>query len=93
MGGGCAQMTSQGCAEQSGDYQGDGTSCDPDPCVCGDCPTDVNDDGETGPFDLAFLLGNWGPFGPDAQCLDANFDDIIGPFDLAFLLGNWGLCQ
>ncbi|MCH8878584.1 MAG: hypothetical protein IID34_01725 [Planctomycetes bacterium] len=92
-GGGCAQMTSQGCAEQSGDYQGDGIACDPDPCGCGDCPTDVNDDGETGPFDLAFLLGNWGPFGPDAQCLDANFDDIIGPFDLAFLLGNWGPCQ
>ena len=59
---------------------------------CGSCPTDTDGDGETGPFDLAFLLGNWGPAGPDAECLDVDLDDIIGPFDLAFLLGNWGLC-
>jgi hypothetical protein len=91
-GGDCAEMTPQACAEQSGGYQGDETLCDPDPCGCGDCPTDVDGDGQTGPFDLAVLLGNWGPVGPDAECLDANFDGSIGPFDLAFLLGNWGPC-
>ena len=59
---------------------------------CGPCPTDVNASGDTGPFDLAFLLGNWGPVGPDSFCLDANEDGIIGPFDLAVLLGAWGAC-
>ncbi len=63
---------------------------------CGDCPTDVDGSGDTGPFDLAFLLGNWGPIPPDADpavvCLDADGDANIGPFDLAFLLGAWGTC-
>ncbi len=54
--------------------------------------TDVDDDGNTWPFDLAFLLGNWGPVGPNTFCLDADDDGEIGPFDLAFLLGNWGPC-
>ena len=61
---------------------------------CGTCPTDVDGDGDTGPFDLAYLLGSWGQpiTDPDALCLDANGDLRIGSFDLAFLLGNWGPC-
>ena len=31
---------------------------------CGSCPTDIDGDGGTGPFDLAFLLGEWGPCPP-----------------------------
>ena len=58
---------------------------------CGDCPTDANRDGETGPFDLATLLAAWGPAEP-GNCLDANGDGDIGPFDLATLLAAWGPC-
>lgn len=64
---------------------------------CDNCPTDVDGSGDTGPFDLAFLLGNWGPIPPDADpavvCLDADGDGNIEPFDLAFLLGAWGTCE
>ena len=59
-----------------------------------DCPTDVDFDGQTAPFDLAFLLGCWGPVAPGSACacLDADNDGEIGPFDLAVLLGIWGPC-
>ena len=61
---------------------------------CGTCPTDVDGDGDTDAFDLAFLLGFWGEpiTEADALCLDANGDLRIGSFDLGSLLGNWGLC-
>jgi len=59
---------------------------------CGDCPTDVDDSGNTGAFDLANLLGAWGPVSPDSACLDADENGFIGAFDLAVLLGAWGLC-
>ena len=63
---------------------------------CGDCPTDVDGNGETKAFDLAFLLGGWGPIPKDPDpavvCLDANGDGEIRAFDLAFLLGAWGDC-
>ena len=103
-------MTFQGCAEQSGDYQGDGTFCDPDPCGCGDCPTDgpvSGPNGSVGPEDLAYLLGNWGPFSenpacdpecdPELICIDDlppnAGNEQIGPEDLAKVLGTWGPCQ
>ena len=57
---------------------------------CGDCPTDVDGDGLTGPFDLASLLACWGPVVPVCECLDANRDNDIGPFDLATLLAVRG---
>ncbi len=62
---------------------------------CGDCPTDVDDSGDTGASDLAVLLGSWGPCAPgDAcECLDADGNGIIGAADLAVLLGAWGPCQ
>ena len=62
---------------------------------CEPCPTDVDDSGNTGAFDLAILLGNWGPdiTDPLVLCLDADGDFKIGAFDLAVLLGNWGLCS
>ena len=70
--------------------------CQGEPAECNEgCPTDVDDDGDTGPFDLATLLGCWGPITPgDAcECLDADGDMIIGAFDLAVLLGVWGPCE
>jgi hypothetical protein len=61
---------------------------------CGNCPTDVNDNGDTGAFDLANLLGAWGTCNPGdpCQCLDADSDGSINAFDLATLLGAWGPC-
>ncbi|MCH8054350.1 MAG: PD40 domain-containing protein, partial [Planctomycetes bacterium] len=60
-------------------------------------PGDVDCDGEVDAFDLALLLGNWGPCpepctpGDPPTCLaDFDHDCTVGPFDLAFLLGNWG---
>ena len=54
------------------------------------CPADFNGDGIVGPFDLATLLGNWGPNPGHPADLDG--DGVVGPFDLAILLGNWGPC-
>ncbi len=59
---------------------------------CSDCPTDVDGNGETGAFDLANLLGAWGPVPPDSVCLDADENGFIEAFDLAVLLGAWGPC-
>ena len=54
------------------------------------CPEDLNGDGQVGPFDLAQLLGEWGPNPGDPA--DFNGDGIVGPFDLATLLFAWGSC-
>ncbi len=71
----------------------DGEVCEEGECVpdCGPCPTDVNGNGETDPFDLASLLAQWGPTFP-GNCLDADGNEEIDPFDLATLLAAWGLC-
>lgn len=77
----------------------EGESCDPKTgeCVpdCGPCPTDVDGNGFTDAFDLANLLGAWGPCDPGdpCECLDADGNGIIDAFDLATLLGAWGPCQ
>ncbi|MCH8965677.1 MAG: hypothetical protein IIB58_11990, partial [Planctomycetes bacterium] len=70
--------------------------CEGKPAACNlDCSTDVDGDGNTGAFDLAVLLGSWGPCAPgdSCACLDADGDMIIGAFDLALLLGEWGPCD
>ncbi len=65
---------------------------------CGTCPWDADGNDFVGAFDLAILLGFWGPIAPGSDpelfCLDASEprDDALGPFDLASLLGNWGEC-
>ncbi len=59
-------------------------------------PADL--DGDVDPFDLALLLGNWGPCdapctpGDPADTCPADFDGdcTVGAADLAILLGNWG---
>ncbi len=65
------------------------------PCApsCGDCdPADFNFDGSVNPFDLAILLGSWGPCPePPANCpADLDGDGFVNAFDLAILLGSWG---
>ena len=54
------------------------------------CPGDLDGNGNVGPFDLAFLLGFWGPNPGHPADLDG--DGVVGPFDLALLLGSWGPC-
>ena len=51
---------------------------------------DLDGDGQTGPADLAQLLGNWGPCPLCPADLDG--DGTVGATDLAFLLGGWGSC-
>ena len=54
-------------------------------------PPDFNGDGSVGPFDLAILLGNWGPCPDQGACpADLNGDGEVNAFDLAMLLGAWG---
>ncbi|MCH8912779.1 MAG: hypothetical protein IIA33_04335 [Planctomycetes bacterium] len=55
------------------------------------CPEDLDGNGTVGAFDLALLLGAWGPC---AGCsADINGDGTVGAFDLALLLGAWGPCS
>lgn len=68
-----------------------GQNCDPDDGECRfPCDADLNGDGVVGPFDLAVLLGAWGPNEGDPADLDE--DGVVGPMDLAILLGSWGSC-
>ena len=84
------------CDIASGGSKDENANGIPDECDidCDDCPTDIDGSGDTGPSDLATLLGCWGTFAHDSVCvcLDANDDDDIGPFDLATLLASWGPC-
>lgn len=68
--------------------------------VSGACFADFDDNGQVDAFDLAVLLGTWGPCPepcvpdePSDSCpadLDPNCN--VGPLDLALLLGAWGPC-
>jgi photosystem II stability/assembly factor-like uncharacterized protein len=56
-----------------------------------DCPADFDSDSTVGPFDLAFLLGSWGP--NPGHPADLDHDGTVGPFDLTLVLGVWGPCS
>ncbi|MCH8853438.1 MAG: hypothetical protein IID41_12430 [Planctomycetes bacterium] len=79
----------------SGDLNANGM---PDEC---ECIADLNGDGMVGPWDLALVLGFWGPCGspcvpgvPFNGCAsDVTADCTVGPLDLALILGAWGPCQ
>ncbi len=54
-------------------------------------PPDFDGNGSVGPWDLAILLGNWGPCPDEGDCpADLDDDGTVGAADLAMLLGNWG---
>ncbi len=59
------------------------------------CTGDLGEaDGVVEAFDLAILLGSWGPCAPKGECpADLNGDGVVAAFDLAILLGNWGSCN
>ena len=60
----------------------------PDEC---ECPADFDGSGGVGAFDLAILLGSWGPCVGCSADLDNDGD--VDAADLAILLGNWGPCE
>ena len=63
------------------------------PCVLDcDChPADFNGDGSVNAFDLAVLLGSWGPCPDEGPCpADLDGNGTVGAADLAMLLGSWG---
>jgi len=76
------------CDIASGSSEDDNANGTPDEC---ECPADFDGDGMVGAFDLAFLLGAWGPNPNHPADLDA--DGIVTAFDLAVLLGAWGPCE
>ncbi len=59
--------------------------------ILGGCPPDFDNDGAVTAFDLAFLLGIWGPCADCQDCpADLIGDCMVGAADLAILLGSWG---
>ncbi len=56
-----------------------------------ECEADLDGDGSVGAFDLAILLGAWGPV-PTPDPPDFDGDGDVDAFDLAILLGAWGSC-
>lgn len=64
-----------------------------DPGASSSCPADQNEDGVVNGFDLAQLLGSWGPCLIPTGC-EADLDDngVVNGVDLALLLGAWGPC-
>ena len=55
-----------------------------------ECPQDLDGDGQVEAFDLAILLGSWGPCNDCPADFDGDGD--VNAADLAQLLGAWGLC-
>lgn len=66
------------------------------PDECAPCVGDLDCDGVVDAFDLAILLGSWGPCPEPPEPCPADIfgtgDGFVGADDLAFLLGSWGPC-
>ena len=70
--------TSTECTSNGGDYQGDGTVCDPNQCICGD----LDGDGDVDDFDFQAFLATFGRSLGDGSGLynpDADFDGLSRP--------------
>ncbi|MCH8851067.1 MAG: hypothetical protein IID41_00280 [Planctomycetes bacterium] len=50
----------------------------------------MDGDGQVEAFDLAMLLGAWGPC--EGCTTDFNGDGVVDAADLAQVLGAWGMC-
>ncbi len=85
------------CDIADGTSSDDDGDCVPDECACAPV-ADLDCDGDVDAFDLALLLGSWGPCpepcepgDPATTCpADLDGDCDVGAFDSALLLGNWG---
>ena len=86
-GGGCTTTATE--VNSPTNFAGETGSVEVGPCN----PGDLDLTGDVGPFDLALLLGNWGPCPARGDCpADLDGDGNVGAFDLALLLGAWGPC-
>jgi hypothetical protein len=70
-----------------GEYQGDFTLCEDDPC----CDGDLNDDGVVNVNDLLTIINQWGCTDCDNE--DLNNDGIVNVSDLLIVVGQWGPCE
>ena len=85
----------------SGDIDAIAVWCRPFTALTSPCPADLSGDGIVEAFDLALLLGAWGPCpgtctpgNPLNTCpADLSGDCVVEAFDLAMLLGSWGPCN
>lgn len=61
-------------------------------CAVDQCaPADLDCSGLVNGFDLALLLGNWGPCDDGSNCLgDVNQDGMVDEIDIQLLLADWG---
>jgi hypothetical protein len=75
----------QGVAPLDVDADGEIDTCEP-----GHVTGDLNADNVVNGFDLALLLGSWGPCQEPLTCpADLNGNGVVNGIDLATLLGNW----
>ena len=79
-------MSATSMKETSADCDANGT-----PDECEPCLGDLDCNGVVDAFDLASLLGSWGPC--DGCPADIFGDGDVNAGDLAILLGNWGPCE
>jgi len=56
-------------------------------CDFSSCVGELTGDGKVNGYDMASLLGHWGPNSRHAA--DLNYEGVVGPADLALLLANW----
>jgi hypothetical protein len=77
------------CAMLEGTYLGDGTVCDSGVCL-GECPADLNGDGQVSVTDLVRVLGAWGSTGGPE---DVDASGVVGQGDFTEVLNAWGACD
>lgn len=61
-----------------------------DDAKCGDCPSDVDGDGEVGVDDILALIAAWGPCSGCAEDIDGDGDVDVN--DILAVIAAWGPC-
>ena len=85
----CEVMSEVECFARGGEYQGDETGCDPNPCIT--CPGDLNGDDGIDLSDVAQLLANYGTTsGASYEDGDRDADGDVDLSDLSALLSVYG---
>ena len=85
----CEVMSEVECLAREGEYQGDETGCDPNPCVT--CPGDLDGDDGIDLSDVAQLLANYGTTsGATYEDGDLDGDGDVDLSDLSALLAVYG---
>jgi hypothetical protein len=86
----CLDLTEGECLAVAGEWAGIDSTCD-DPAICGgDCPEDINGDGEIDVNDLLEIVGGWGSSDPN---LDIDGNGVVNTDDLLAVIAAWGACE